>query len=129
MISYGFKKTVGRSVEETEELVREVLKEQGFGVLTRIDLKEKLKEKLDVDYRRYVILGACSPANAYAAVQAEEDIGLLLPCNVIVYEKDGKTAVSFVNPTVSMQMIDNEELRGLAAEVESRLRRAFDSIG
>lgn len=128
MISYGFKKTVQRSVEETEERATQVLKEHGFGVLTRIDMKEKLKEKLGVDFRKYVILGACNPPNAYKAVQAEEDIGLLLPCNLIVYEKDGATAVSAVKPSVSMQMIDNPKLAETAQEVENQLQRVIEEI-
>jgi uncharacterized protein (DUF302 family) len=128
MITYGYTKTIDRAVEQAEERVRSALTNHGFGVLTRIDLTAKLKEKLGVDYKRYIILGACSPQNAYAAVRAEEDIGLLLPCNVIVYEKDGATAVSFVKPTVSMQMIDNDTLRELAGEVERKLRKAFDEV-
>ncbi|MBD3315402.1 MAG: DUF302 domain-containing protein [Chitinivibrionales bacterium] len=127
-MSYGFKKTVNRSVAEAEETVRSALQNHGFGVLTKIDMSEKFKEKLDVDFKSYVILGACNPSNAYAAVQAEEDIGLLLPCNVIIYQTGPQSTVSFVKPTVSMQMIENDRLKALAEEVETKLYRAFEEI-
>lgn len=128
MISYGFKKTVSRPCAEVEEAARQALSTHGFGVLTRIDLREKLKEKLGVDFRKYIILGACSPPNAYAAVQAEEDIGLMLPCNVVLHETDGGTAVSVVKPTVAMSMIDNSALADVAREVQDKLKQVFDDI-
>ena len=87
-----------------------------------------MKEKLGVDMNKYIILGACNPPNAYQAILAEENIGLMLPCNVIVYEKSGKTVLSVIRPTVAMQMVDNVELRKIAPAVEVQLKKAFDSI-
>ena len=107
MINYGFIKALDIPYETVIERVREALKKEGFGVLTEIDVKKKMKEKLGLDVRKYIILGACSPPNAYKAILVEENIGLLLPCNVIVYEKGNKTVLSVIRPTVAMQMIDN----------------------
>jgi uncharacterized protein (DUF302 family) len=128
MIHYGFTKELDIPYETVVELVREALKKEGFGVLTEIDVKEKMKEKLRLDMRKYIILGACNPPNAYKAILAEENIGLMLPCNVIVYEKGSKTVLSVIRPTVVMQIIDNAELQKLAEAVEKPLKKAFDAI-
>jgi uncharacterized protein (DUF302 family) len=129
MISYGFKKTVSRPVNETEDLVRGALEKQGFGVLTRIDLQEKFKQKIGVDFKKYLILGACNPPNAYAALQAEEDIGLMLPCNVVLYEpEEGTTTVAVIKPSVAMSMIENSDLADLARKVEDALHQVFEEI-
>ena len=128
MIHYGFTKELDIPYETVVELVREALKKEGFGVLTEIDVKEKMKEKLGLDMRKYIILGACNPPNAYKAILAEENIGLMLPCNVIVYEKGGKTVLSVIRPTIAMQMIENAELRKIAENVESQLKHAFDTV-
>ena len=128
MISYGFTKESNLSFEKVQEVVAEELKKEGFGILTEIDLQEKFKEKLGVDFKRYVILGACSPPNAYKSVQAEENIGLMLPCNVIVYEQSDRTVLSVVRPTVAMQMIDNAELKSVAELVEKKLKNVFDAV-
>ena len=128
MINYGFTKELDIPYATVIKLVREALKKEGFGVLTEIDVKEKMKEKLGLDMRKYIILGACSPPNAYKAILAEENIGLMLPCNVIVYEKGNKTVLSVIRPTVAMQMIDNVELQKLAEAVEGQLKKAFDAI-
>jgi len=128
MISYGFVKTVDLPFDEAEKKVTEELKKEGFGVLTRIDLKEKFKEKLDVDFRNYVILGACNPPLALKSVQAEENIGLLLPCNVILYEKDGKTAVGIIKPTTAMGMVENDALKDTALTVEAKLKNVVDAL-
>jgi len=128
MIHYGFTKELDIPYETVIEQVRDALKKEGFGVLTEIDVKEKMKEKLGIDMRKYIILGACNPPNAYKAILAEENIGLMLPCNVIVYEKGGKTVLSVIRPTVAMQMIDNLELQKLAEAVEEQLKKAFDAI-
>ena len=128
MIHYGFTKELDIPYETVVELVREALKKEGFGVLTEIDVKEKMKEKLGLDMRKYIILGACNPPNAYKAILAEENIGLMLPCNVIVYEKGGKTVLSVIRPTIAMQMIENAELRQVAENVESQLKHAFDTV-
>ncbi len=128
MINYGFTKELNIPFEKAIEAVTEALKKENFGILTRIDVKEKFKEKLGIDFKRYVILGACNPSNAHKAILAEENIGLMLPCNVIVYEKGDKTAVSIIRPTVAMEMVDNEELKQIAVNVETRLKSVFDSI-
>lgn len=128
MINYGFTKEVKLPFEEVIAVVTEELKKEGFGILTRIDVKEKFKEKLGIDFKKYVILGACNPASAHKAIVAEENIGLMLPCNVIVYEKEDKTVVSIIKPTVAMQMIENEELKQIAGDVETKLKNVFDSI-
>jgi uncharacterized protein (DUF302 family) len=128
MINYGFTKELDISFEEVLKQVMENLKKAGFGVLTSIDVKEKFKEKLGVDFKNYVILGACNPANAYKAIEAEKNIGLMLPCNVIVYEKDDKVVIAAIKPTVAMQMIDNEKLRKIAADVEIQIKQVIDSI-
>jgi len=96
--------------------------------LTSIDVREKFKEKLGIDFRKYVILGACNPPSAHQAITIEENIGLLLPCNVIVYEKDDKTVVSIIKPSVAMNMIQNEQLLEVARKVEQKLKKVFESI-
>ena len=128
MINYGFTKELNIPFETVTEQVREALKKEGFGILTEIDVREKMKEKLGLDMRKYIILGACNPQNAYKAILAEENIGLMLPCNVIVYEKGSKTVLSVIRPTVAMKMIDNVELQKLAQAVEGQLKKAFDAI-
>jgi uncharacterized protein (DUF302 family) len=128
MINYGFTRELRMPYETVIEKVTAELKKEGFGILTEIDVRAKLKEKLGIDFKRYIILGACNPPNAYKAILAEENIGLMLPCNVIVYEKDGKTILSVIRPTVAMQMIENDRLRKLAEEVERQLKKVFDSV-
>ena len=128
MINYGFTKELNVPFEKVVETVIQELKNEGFGVLTKIDVKEKFKEKLGIDFTKYVILGACNPANAHEAILAEENIGLMLPCNVIVYEKEKGVVVSIVKPTVAMEMIDNEGLKQLAIQVEQQLKKVFDSM-
>ncbi len=128
MINYGSTKELNVPFEEVIEVVTQGLKKEGFGILTRIDVKEKFKEKLGVDFKKYAILGACNPSNAHQAILAEENIGLMLPCNVIVYEKGDKTVISIIRPTVTMEMIDNEELKKIAMNVEIQLKKVFDSI-
>ena len=128
MIHYGFTKELDIPNETVIERVRESLKKEGFGVLTEIDIKAKMKEKLGLDMGKYIILGACNPSNAHQAILAEENIGLMLPCNVIVYEKGGKTVLSVIRPTIAMQMIDNMELQKIAETVEGQLKKTFDAI-
>jgi len=127
-MNYGFSKTVDLSFEDTINKVTEELKKEGFGILTTIDIKETLKNKIDVDFKKYTILGACNPTLAHKALQAEEEIGLLLPCNVIVYEKEGKTAVSVFDPSLMTKVVENENLDSIAEEVKEMLLRVFDSI-
>jgi uncharacterized protein (DUF302 family) len=128
MINYGFTKEMDIPYEKVIEQAREALKKEGFGILTEIDVRDKMKEKLGVDMTKYIILGACNPQNAYKAILAEENIGLMLPCNVIVYEKGSKTVLSVIRPTAAMQMVDNAELQRVAKAVEAQLKKAFDAI-
>lgn len=125
---YGFSKTVDLSFEDTINKVTEELKKEGFGILTTIDVKETLKKKIDVDFKKYTILGACNPPLAHKALEAEEEIGLLLPCNVIVYEKDGKSAVSVFDPSLMAKIVEKENLTPIAEEVRVKLQKVFDSI-
>jgi uncharacterized protein (DUF302 family) len=106
------------------------LKEEGFGVLTEIDVKETLKKKLDKDFRKYVILGACNPPYAYRSLEADLDVGLLLPCNVIIYETDdNKAYVAAINPVSALEVIHNQKLKELAEEVSEKLKRVIEKVG
>ena len=127
-MGYYFGKTLYISFDEAITRVTEELKKEGFGVLTEIDVKATLKKKLNVDYENYLIIGACNPPFAYQALQAEKDIGLLLPCNVIVYDDGGKTFVAAILPTQAMRMIENKKLQAIAIEVESKLKKVIDNI-
>ena len=127
-MNYGFSKTVDMPFEQTVEKVTSELKKEGFGVLTSIDVKETLKQKIDVDFKKYTILGACNPPIAHKALQEEEELGLLLPCNVIVYEKDSKTNVSFFDPMVMTWVIDNDNMKPIASEVKEKLHRVFEAV-
>ncbi|MFC1978400.1 DUF302 domain-containing protein [Chloroflexota bacterium] len=125
---YGYKRELTAPYEEVVQKTVDELNKEGFGVLTEIDVKATLKKKLDVDYGKYVILGACNPPFAYQSLQSEMDIGLLLPCNIIVYEQQDKTYVSAILPTVAMNMVQNEGLREIAEQVEQKLKKVVDSI-
>ncbi len=128
---YGFSRTVETAFDETIERTREALKEEGFGVLSEIRLDEKLKEKLGVDFRRYVILGACNPPLAYKTLQEDINIGLLLPCNVIVYEADDKTksVVAAVDAKAMLSVVgENSAMNEVATEVNERLRRVIEQL-
>ena len=126
---YGIVKHVGLGYEEAVGLTRDVLKEHGFGVITEIDVKKTMKEKLDVDFKPYIILGACNPKMAYRALQAETDVGLMLPCNVVVYEEGpGAAVVEAVAPLAAMGMIDNKDLREVAVDVQDKLAAAMVAI-
>ena len=129
-MSYHFSKTLDMPFDEAISATTESLKRHGFGVLTEIDVKETLKKKLDVDFRPYRILGACNPKMAYRALQAEDKIGTMLPCNVIVQQReDGRIEVSAVDPAASMQAIQNPALADIAGEVRDMLRNAVDGLG
>ena len=127
-MQYGFSKTVDMPYEQTIEKVATELKKEGFGVLTSIDVKETLKQKINVDFKKYVILGACNPPIAHKALQEEEELGLLLPCNVIVYEKDNKTRVSIFDPMVMTWIMENDNIKPIATEVQERLQRVLKAI-
>ena len=127
-MKYYMEKILTAPFDRALERVKEELKKEGFGVLTEIDLQEKFKEKLGLNFHKYVILGACHPPTAHKVVLAEENIGLLLPCNVIVYEKAGKTVLSVIKPTVAMQAVDNEALRPEAKFIEEKLKKVFEAV-
>jgi uncharacterized protein (DUF302 family) len=127
-VKYGFTRNVPLSYDRAVERVTEEPKKQGFGVLTSIDVKATLKQKLDVEFPRYVILGACNPPLAHRALQAETDIGLLLPCNVIVYEKEGATVVGAFDPMTMVPLVDKPGLEPIAREVRQRLESALAAV-
>ena len=127
-MKYGFSKITNYNFEQAVGKVTEELQREGFGVLTSIDVKETLKKKINVDFKNYTILGACNPPLAHNALQVEEELGLLLPCNVIVYEKDGKSIVSISDPMVMAQIIENPSMRGVAEEVKEKLLRVLEAI-
>lgn len=127
---YAFSTVLPTSYDDAISKVTDALKEEGFGVLTEIDVKATLKKKLDREFRKYVILGACNPPYAHRSLEADLDVGLLLPCNVIVYETDDKKAsVSAINPVSALGVIQNEELRKIAEEVSEKLKRVIERIG
>ena len=127
--NYGFSKVVNLGYEEAIEKVTEELKKEGFGVLTEIDVKETLKKKLDVEFKPYKILGACNPPFAYKSLLAEEQIGLMLPCNVIVYRNDNEeTVVVAIDPIASMQAVKNYKLGEVAEAIQSKLKKVISSL-
>ncbi len=127
---YGFSRTVEAAFDEAVERTREALKREGFGVLSEIRIDEKLKEKLGVEFRRYVILGACNPPLAYRTLQEDINIGLLLPCNVIVYEADDKarSVVAAIDPIEMMSMVGNPAINVVATEVHAHLQKVIGEI-
>ena len=127
-MKYGITKQVDVDFDKAVQEIRDALAEEGFGILTEIDVKATLKKKLGVTYDNYIILGACNPSLAYEALQAEKQIGLLLPCNVVVYEDDGNVFVAAIKPEVAMSMVDNAELKRIAEQAEEKLTRVIDSL-
>lgn len=128
-MSYYKSKIVDLSYEDALEKATEELKKVGFGVLTEIDVKETLKKKIDVDFRKYKILGACNPQFAHKALSVEDKIGALLPCNVVVQEtEDGKVEVAIMNPAEAMSVVKNDDLEPIAAEVNKMLETALEKI-
>lgn len=128
-MNYYFSKTLETSFEEAVARVTEELKKEGFGILTDIDVKQTLKKKLDVEFRKYRILGACNPPFAYRALQAEDKVGLMLPCNVIVQElPNGKIEVAAIDPAASMRAIENSQLGAVADEVRAKMGRVIASL-
>ncbi len=128
-MAYFNSKIIIGTFEDAITKVTDELKKEGFGVLTEIDVKETLKKKLDVDFRKYKILGACNPTYAYKALSVEENIGVLLPCNIVVQEKEtGKIQVSAVNPMESMQTVGNESLGTVASEVSAKLVKVLSNL-
>lgn len=127
---YGFSVSVSDSFDKAVERVTEELQKEGFGVLTEIDVKATLKKKLDIDKRPYKILGACNPVLANQAIDAEPDIGLLLPCNVLVREEeDGSVTVAFMDPQAVLSLVERPEIEGLAGQVREKLQRVMGALG
>lgn len=127
---YGFRKTIDRPYDDAVLAAKAALQAEGFGILSEIDIREKLREKLGVEFQRYIILGACNPPLAHRALQAEPEIGLLLPCNVIVYETaDGKSVVAAVDPDAMLSVVgDDPRIREVAADAKARLQRALKAL-
>lgn len=129
IMNYYFSKTVNEDFDTAIEKVTEELKKEGFGILTQIDIKETLKKKLDVDFKKYRILGACNPKFAYEALKAEDKIGTMLPCNVIVQEhENGKVEISAVDPVASMMAVKNDSLGNVATQVREKLNRVINNL-
>ena len=128
-MSYYFNKILKVSFDEAVAIVKDELKKEGFGILTEIDVQETLKKKLNVDFRKYKILGACNPPFAYQALQAEDKIGTMLPCNVVVQElAQGNVEVAAIDPIASMQAIRNPKLQGVAEQVQAKLKKVIESL-
>lgn len=127
-MDYGFTKNLELSYEKAIERVTEELKKEGFGVLTTIDVRDTLKKKIDVEFKRYVILGACNPALAHRALSADEQIGLLLPCNVVVKENGSGSTVSIFDPSIITRMVDSPVIASMAGEVKQKLERVFNNL-
>lgn len=127
-IGYGFSRALDLPFEEAIERVKETLKAEGFGVLSEINIKEKMKEKLGVEFRDYVILGACNPPIAYQALQEELALGLLLPCNVVVYEENGRSVVAAIDAVKMMSIVGNPKLEAAATAVNEKLQRAIANL-
>jgi len=127
-MSYHFSKTLNASFDEAIQRVTEALQKEGFGILTEIDVKATLKKKLDVDFRPYKILGACNPPMAYKALESEELIGTMLPCNVVVQKKEDGVMVSAIDPAASMMAVKNDQLGQVATTVRDKLKKVIDSL-
>jgi uncharacterized protein (DUF302 family) len=127
-MNYGFSKIVELPYDEAIEKVTAELKKEGFGVLTSIDVKDTLKKKIDVDFKKYMILGACNPSLAHKALQKEEELGLLLPCNILIYEKGDETVVSVFDPMIMTEIVKNKELESIAMEVKTKLERVLNGV-
>lgn len=127
-VRYALKRTVKLSWQEADRRVRAALQDEGFGILTEIDVQATLKKKLNVDFRRYEILGACNPPLAHRALEAEPDVGLLLPCNVVVQESAAGVVVEALDPVVQLEVSGNPDLVALASDVRALLERALDRV-
>ena len=127
-LGYGYGRALDLHFDVAVQRARDSLKAEGFGVLCEIDIKEKLKEKLGVDFVNYIILGACNPPLAYHALQEEMNIGLLLPCNVVVYEESGKSFVAAIDAAIMLSVVGNPALEATASQVNDKLRRVIDKL-
>ena len=128
MTAFGIHKALRATYDEALARLPEALKSEGFGVLTEIDIQSTLKQKLGVDFRRYKILGACNPTFAHRALELEPDLGALLPCNVVVYERDGATHVSAVDPVAMLGMVENPGLEPIGRQIRERVERAVEAV-
>jgi uncharacterized protein (DUF302 family) len=127
--NYAFNTVLDTAYEDAISKIRDALKEEGFGVLSEIDVKDTLKKKLDKEFRKYVILGACNPPYAYRSLGADLDVGLLLPCNIIVYETDdNKAYIAAINLVSVLEIIQSQELQDLAEEVSERLKKVIEKV-
>lgn len=127
-MKYGYNKKVSLQFKEAISKVKKILATEGFGVLTEIDVKATMKKKLNIDYDNYIILGACNPEFAHKALQEEKEIGLLLPCNVIVYEDNSNVYVSAILPSFAIGMVGNPKLTKISQEIEHKLKSVIDSL-
>lgn len=127
-MDFGFSKILDLTFEKAVEKISVELMKEGFGILTEIDVKETMKKKLNLEFKNYKILGACNPTIAHKALQLEEELGLLLPCNVIIYEKESKSVVSVFNPLIMTEFVNNKEMIEIAEEVKSKLISALESV-
>jgi uncharacterized protein (DUF302 family) len=125
---YGYKREVKCGYPEAVTKIKEELKKEGFGVLSEIDVKDTLKKKLNVDFDNYVILGACNPPFAYQALQVMKDVGLMMPCNVVVFSDQDRTYVAAALPTVLLGLVQKNQLKGLADQIEAKLKKAVDGV-
>ena len=127
-MQFGFSKITDYNFEQAVEKITEELKIEGFGILSSIDFKDTFNKKLSVDYKKYIVLGACNPPLAHKALQADEEVGLFLPCNIAVYEKDGKTNISVFDPIFITTVIDNPQIKSVAEEVKKKLARVLETV-
>lgn len=128
-MNYGYKRQIAQTFEQTEQNLREALTEEGFGVITEIDVKNIFKQKLNIDYKKYKILGVCEPNTAYKALSIDEQIGLLLPCNIIIWENDDKsTSVAAIDTKVQLAIAEKDELTSYADQINQKLKAAVDKI-
>ncbi|MDD5396456.1 MAG: DUF302 domain-containing protein [Candidatus Moranbacteria bacterium] len=127
-MQYGYKKQTKLAFADAVGKVRTELSKEGFGIITEINVKETFKKKLNVDFGEYIILGACHPTTAHKVLELEKDMGLLLPCNVVVYQEDKNVYISVILPTVAMGMVENANLVPIAREVEEKLKKVIDAV-
>lgn len=128
-MNYGYKRQIDQTFEQTEQNLREALTEEGFGVITEIDVKNIFKQKLNIDYKKYKILGVCEPNTAYKALSIDKQIGLLLPCNIIIWENDDKsTSVAAIDTKVQLAIAEKDELTSYADQINQKLKAAVDKI-
>jgi uncharacterized protein (DUF302 family) len=125
---YGYKREVDLAYNAAVQKAREELKKEGFGIITEVDVKATLKNKLNVDYGDYIILGACNPPFAHEALKIEKDVGVMMPCNVVVYVDNGRTVILAAMPTTLMSLVQNNKLKTTAERIEAKIKKAVDSI-